>query len=74
MKYNKTLCDFPDDKFAIYFTDWDNDGRLDLIVDSQNACLFRNVMEKDGCVWFEYLGNISDTVLAGHTTSPSPSD
>ena len=58
----------------ICFTDWDNDGRLDLIVDSQNACLFKNVKEEDGCVWYEYIGNLSDTVLAGHTTSPAPSD
>ena len=58
----------------ICFTDWDNDGRLDLIVDSQNACLFRNVKEEGGHVWYEYQGNLSDTVLAGHTTSPTPSD
>jgi len=58
----------------ICFTDWDGDGRLDLIVDSHNAALFRNVREENGEVWYTYAGNLSDTVLAGHTTCPTPVD
>lgn len=58
----------------ICFTDWDGDGRLDLIVDSKNACWFRQVREADGKVWFEYKGDLSRTVLAGHTTCPTPVD
>lgn len=58
----------------ICFTDWDGDGRLDLIVDSHNAALFRNVREENGEVWYEYAGNLSSTVLAGHTTCPTPVD
>lgn len=58
----------------ICFTDWDRDGRLDLIVDSQNAAWFRNVKEVDGEVWYEYMGNVSDLVLTGHTTCPTPID
>ena len=58
----------------ICFTDWDGDGRLDLIVDSKNACWFRQVREADGKVWFEYQGDLSRTVLAGHTTCPTPVD
>lgn len=54
--------------------DWDGDGRQDLMVDSQNAAWFRNVKEENGKVWFEYMGDISDTVLAGHTTSPTAVD
>ena len=49
-------------------------GRLDLIVDSHNAALFRNVREENGEVWYEYAGNLSSTVLAGHTTCPTPVD
>ena len=63
----------------ICFADWDGagndgDGRTDLIVDSQNAAWFRNVREEEGEVWYEYMGNLSDRVLAGHTTCPTPVD
>ncbi len=58
----------------ICFADWDGDGRMDLIVDSQNAAWFRNVREENGEVWYEYMGNLSDRVLAGHTTCPTPVD
>ena len=56
----------------ICFVDWDGDGRQDLIVDSHNAAWFRNVREENGEVWYEYMGELSDTLLAGHTTCPTP--
>ncbi|MDE5579782.1 MAG: VCBS repeat-containing protein [Alistipes sp.] len=58
----------------ICFVDWDGDGRQDLIVDSHNAAWFRNVREENGEVWYEYMGELSDTLLAGHTTCPTPID
>jgi len=58
----------------ICLVDWNNDGRLDLIVDSKNVALFENKGEKDGKVFFEYKGDIGDITLAGHTTSPTAVD
>lgn len=58
----------------ICFTDWDCDGRIDLIVDGKNAVFFRNVRTQDGETWFEYRGDLSDTRLEGHTTCPTPVD
>lgn len=56
----------------ICFTDWDGDGRQDLIVDSRNACWFRNVREENGEIWYEYMGDLCNWVLAGHSTCPTP--
>ena len=53
------------------FVDWDQDGDLDLIVNSMNAALFENIGEKDGKVLLKWKGNLSDEKLAGHTTSPT---
>lgn len=54
------------------FVDWDGDGKLDLIVDSKNAALFKNVKQENGEVWFEYKGDLKDWPLAGHSTCPTP--
>lgn len=58
----------------ICFVDWDGDGRMDLIVDSQSVAWFRNVKDEDGITWFEYKGNLCDVILEGHTTCPTPVD
>lgn len=56
--------------------DWNSDGRLDLIVNTNkgNAGYFENVSQNGDTTYFENKGNISDIVLAGHTTSPTPID
>jgi hypothetical protein len=56
-------------KFTI--TDWNKDGRPDLIVNSLNASVLINRGEKEGKVYFEDIGAVSSKVLAGHTTSPT---
>lgn len=53
------------------FVDWDADGDLDLLVNSQSISLFENVREEDGRVYFSHQGLVSDDILAGHTTSPT---
>ena len=58
----------------ICFADWDKDGKLDLIVDGPNACWFKGLGGKGGEYALEYIGDISSTVLEGHTTSPTVVD
>ena len=53
------------------FGDWDNDGDIDIIINSLNADFFENVGEKDGRVYMENRGHLSDFKLAGHTTNPT---
>ncbi len=53
------------------FVDWDQDGDLDLIVNSTNAALFENVGTKNGLVNLKFRGDLSEQKLAGHTTSPT---
>ena len=54
--------------------DLDEDGRLDLLVNSINANLYRNVGEKDGVTFFRDEGPVDHRVLAGHSASPSVID
>jgi hypothetical protein len=54
--------------------DWDGDGKLDILINSQNAEVWKQVGTKDGKTLFKNMGNVSDTNLAGHDTSPTPCD
>ncbi len=56
------------------FTDWDQDGDLDILVNSKNVALFENVGTENGQVKFAFKGDLSDKKLAGHTTSPTTVD
>ncbi len=56
------------------FVDWDGDGRLDLMVNSKNVDFLRNVAERPDEYVFENRGNLSDLLLAGHSTCPTPVD
>lgn len=51
--------------------DWDQDGDLDILVNSKNVALFENVGTEDGKVRMLFRGDLSDQILAGHTTSPT---
>lgn len=53
------------------FVDWDSDGDLDILANGINVVFFENTGTLDGKVQFVYRGNISEQVLAGHTTSPT---
>jgi hypothetical protein len=56
------------------FTDWDNDGDYDLLINSENISLMENVGEEEGKVQFTNKGPLVAEKLAGHTTSPTVVD
>jgi hypothetical protein len=55
-------------------TDWDGDGRLDLLANSLNVSLFRNVGTPEHPWALKDEGPLSDHKLAGHDTSPTTVD
>ncbi|SHM42411.1 Repeat domain-containing protein [Cyclobacterium lianum] len=55
----------------ISLADWDNDGDLDLLVNSLNVSLFENISQSPDKVVFQYNEPFTDQMLAGHTTSPT---
>jgi len=59
-------------KFTL--TDWNNDGRIDLLVNSTNVCYFENVKQVKDTVYFVNKGDVSNLKLAGHDTSPTAVD
>lgn len=54
--------------------DWDGDGRLDLLVNSQNAVWYRNVADHEGKVVLKKIGNVSERDVSGHNTAPTVAD
>ena len=54
--------------------DWDGDGFLDILVNSENAMLYRNADRADGNILLKPIGNLSDRNIAGHTSSPATCD
>ena len=53
--------------------DWDGDGDLDLLANSTNAELYRNI-GKEGEFIFQHEGDLSSVLLGGHSTSPTTVD
>ena len=56
------------------FSDWDQDGDLDILINSVNVAWFENISQQKDRVEFKYRGNLSGQKLAGHTTSPTTVD
>jgi hypothetical protein len=59
-------------KFAI--ADWDMDGKPDILVNSVNVTLMKNMGTKNGRVQLKNDGPVAKLVLAGHDTSPTMVD
>ena len=54
--------------------DWDGDGRLDVLVNSENATWYRNCEDRNGKVVLKKIGNLARRNVAGHTSSPAVAD
>ncbi len=58
----------------IAIADFDGDGRKDLLVNSQNATLFKNLGEKEGVTVLENRGVVDQRKISGHSSSPAVID
>ena len=58
----------------ICVTDWDGDGLLDILINSKNAELWRQVGQKDGTCLFRNMGNLHFKNIEGHDVSPTVVD
>ena len=59
-------------KFCL--VDWDGDGAMDILINSDNAEWWRQVDHHDGKWFFKNMGNLDKAKLAGHDTSPTVVD
>ena len=55
-------------------TDWDGDGRFDLLLNSANANLLRQVDARDGRWFFKDEGALNKQNIEGHDVSPAAVD
>ena len=58
----------------IAITDWNGDGRFDLLVNSANANLLLQVSDRDGRWWFRDAGPLASRNIEGHDVSPATAD
>ncbi len=61
-------------RYKLDVVDWDGDGRLDLLVNSENATWYRNCEDRDGKIVLKKVGNLAKRNVAGHTSSPTACD
>jgi len=55
--------------------DWDGDGRLDILTNSENATWYRNCKDDgNGRIVLKRIGNLARRNVAGHTSSPAVCD
>ncbi len=56
-------------KFVL--TDWDGDGRVDLLVNSTNVHFLRNIGEEEGRIVYQDRGAVDRRAIGSHTTCPA---
>ena len=55
-------------------TDWDGDGKLDVLINGKNIDFMRNAADEGAQYVFKNLGPLDQRRLAGHTTCPAVVD
>jgi hypothetical protein len=55
-------------------TDWDGDGKMDILLNGANAAFVRQTRTTDGKWFFKDMGLISPTNIEGHDVSPTTVD
>ena len=73
LQLNKTSCG-GSGRVKLDVVDWDSDGRLDVIVNSENALWYRNCESRGENVVLKRVGNLAVRNVAGHTSSPAACD
>ena len=61
-------------RVKLAMVDWDTDGKLDILVNSENATWYRNVGTDAGRVVLKKVGNLAKRNVSGHTSSPAVCD
>ncbi len=61
-------------RYKLDVVDWDGDGRLDVLVNSENAAWYRNCEDRNGLIVLKKVGNLAKRNVAGHTSSPTACD
>ena len=61
-------------RYKLAIVDWDQDGRKDLLVNSENATWYRNCEDRNGKIVLKKIGNLGKRNVAGHTSSPAACD
>ncbi|MFT5471403.1 MAG: putative neuraminidase [Verrucomicrobiales bacterium] len=61
-------------RFKLAATDWDGDGRVDFLVNSENAIWYRNCEDRNGKIVLKKIGNLAKRKVSGHTSSPAVCD
>ncbi|MCA9048065.1 MAG: exo-alpha-sialidase [Planctomycetaceae bacterium] len=61
-------------RVKLAWTDWDGDGRADLLTNSENATWYRNCEDRDGRMVLKRIGNMTQRNISGHTCSPAVCD
>gem|GEM_PF-825889 len=64
----------PTGRRKICMCDWDGDGKPDLVMNSQNACVYRQIKHENGCWYFNGAEDLGNRTLAGHSSCPTAVD